>query len=111
MAGCQPERLPPVAFCSAFPIIGDTTVWFEFDSGESLNNQGFHSGLSFRWDYGADGIWDTDWRQESATSYCFSNPGRYRIIIEVADFNGVSDRANGYGFWDIPVFEAFLKNK
>jgi uncharacterized protein (TIGR02145 family) len=104
LAGCQPERLPPIAICSAFPIIGDTTVWFEFDSGESLNNQGFHSGLSCRWDYGADGIWDTDWRQESATSYCFSNPGKYKIIVEVADFNGVSDTAS-------VMIETFGRNK
>jgi uncharacterized protein (TIGR02145 family) len=92
--GCQKERLPPTAFCKAYPVIGDTTVLFEFDAGKSLNNQGFSSGLAYRWDFGNDGIWDTEWGTESASSHRFINPGVHSVLVEVADFAGVSDTAS-----------------
>jgi uncharacterized protein (TIGR02145 family) len=94
MASCQQEIEPPVAACSAYPLIGDTTVWFEFEAGGSQTFRGFRAGLSFRWDYQADGVWDTEWRPESATTHCFIHPGNYKVVVEVADYQGVSDTAS-----------------
>jgi uncharacterized protein (TIGR02145 family) len=92
--GCEKDHLPPIAACAAYPLIGDTTVLFEFDASKSMNNQGFFSGLSYRWDYEDDGTWDTDWRNENSASHRFINSGRHTIIVEVADFAGVSDTAS-----------------
>jgi uncharacterized protein (TIGR02145 family) len=91
---CRKDRLPPSAACTAFPLVCDTTTLFEFDASKSINNQGFSSGLSYRWDFENDGIWDTDWRAESGASHRFLNPGKYKVVVEVADFAGISDTAS-----------------
>ncbi len=88
---CKRTLLPPTAICETFPCNGDTTIWFEIDAGKSLNNQGYHYGLQYRWDYETDGVWDTDWKTESVTSHQYINPGTYKIIVQVADFEGNSD--------------------
>ncbi|TSA33889.1 MAG: hypothetical protein D4R64_13265 [Porphyromonadaceae bacterium] len=101
---CQRDQFPPTASCNSFPILGDTTILFELDAGKSVNSQGFTSGLTFRWNFESDSTWDTGWGSESAIGHRFTIPGTYKVIVEVSDFEGLTDTAS-------IVIESFGRNK
>jgi len=94
LASCQKDRLPPMAICSVFPTVADTSVLFELDASKSVNNRGFRSGLSYRWDFEADGIWDTDRNPESGIGHRFLVPGMHKVVVEVSDYAGIADTAS-----------------
>ena len=59
-------RLPGVTVEAAFSVTpdhGTRLTDFEFDAGSS---QPAGQGLEFRWDWEADGTWDTDWSTSTA---------------------------------------------
>jgi uncharacterized protein (TIGR02145 family) len=101
---CQRDHFPPTASLTSFPLLGDTSVLFELDAGKSVNNQGFTFGLNYRWDFDNDSNWDTDWKSERAIGHRFTDPGTHKVVVEVADGNGLSDTAS-------VVVESFGRNK
>lgn len=94
LTGCQEDNLPPVAKCQSFPTFADTTILFELDASKSIDDNGLKNGLTYRWDFDGDTVWDTGYRTENSIGHYFINPGTYRVIVEVSDFAGLSDTAS-----------------
>ncbi len=94
LTGCRDDNLPPDAKCSSYPVTGNTATLFEFDAGNSLDDNNLSESLRYRWDFNDDSVWDTEFRGESATSHYFNTPGAWKVKVEVADFDGLSDTAS-----------------
>lgn len=82
---CGPENSTPQALFSCNPPGGNINTLFDLDAGASLDPDGLKNLLSFRWDIGADGKWETDFGPEKIFSCRFSEPGSYEIVLEVKD--------------------------
>lgn len=82
------ENSPPVAEFSISPSAGIVGTEFTFDASSSTDDEDDFSDLEFRWDYQADGNWDTDWDNEHSTiTHSYAQKGSYTIILEVKDDN------------------------
>jgi hypothetical protein len=55
LLSCNRENLPPMAKLEAFPSSGDTSLIFEFDAGESIDDLSYAIALLYRWDFDGDG--------------------------------------------------------
>jgi uncharacterized protein (TIGR02145 family) len=93
---CDKGNQPPVAKLIAFPSIGDTTILFEFNAGESEDDRNFKIALKYRWDFEGDGIWDTEYSRNSAIAYQYKLPGNYTVAVEVKDLDGFSSIARDH---------------
>ena len=41
--------------------------------------------ISYRWDFNNDGLFDTDWEEESSKYHIYSTPGNYTVKLQVKD--------------------------
>lgn len=87
---CDKGNLPPVSKLTAFPSIGDTSILFEFNADESEDDRSFTIALQYRWDFDGDGVWDTEYSNNSAIAHQFKQPGNYNVAVEVKDIDGLS---------------------
>jgi uncharacterized protein (TIGR02145 family) len=87
---CEKGNLPPAAVLDVYPSIGDTTLAFEFNAGETTDDRNFALAMLFRWDFNGDGIWDTDYSKFSSIAHQFNEVGNYNAAVEVKDLDGLT---------------------
>jgi len=80
----------PVAKFSYSPATGAMDTIFTFDASASTDGQDHCSCLEVRWDWDADGIWDTDFSTEKIASHRFTKFLDNAVILEVRDKDGIS---------------------
>jgi hypothetical protein len=85
LSSCSKGNLPGVPLFKVLPSIGDTSLVFEFDAGESSDDCSYAPGLQFRWDIDGDGAWDTEYSNNCAIAHRFNQPGTFKVAIEVKD--------------------------
>ena len=82
---------PPEASFSVVPENGNTTTIFKFNSNGSENPGIIDTMLFFRWDWNADGIWDTNFSRSRAFDHRFMQLGNYTVIMEASNKAGMRD--------------------
>lgn len=84
---CSKPSLPS-AILSSYPSSGDTTVFFEFDAGQSFDSKTYPIALRFRWDFDGDREWDTEYSTEPIILKQFPATGTYPVSVEVMNLQG-----------------------
>jgi hypothetical protein len=100
IAGCGERRTGvfargssgPVAALEAWPRSGSTATVFALDASGSSDPQGA-GGLTVRWDFESDGVWDTPWSAAKTASAGYASPGTYTVTVEVRGATGLVDSA------------------
>ncbi len=86
--GDSPFNTPPVATFEIIPSTGDTLTPFSVDASRSFDCHDRTSSLEVRWDWQADGLWDTQWATDKIAAHSYASPGPQTIRLEVRDSNG-----------------------
>jgi len=81
----------PKAVFSFSPAIGTTTTPFQFDASGSADHETATEDLEVRWDWNGDGTWDTGYNKTKTSSFQFTDPGVYPVVLEVKDGSGLTD--------------------
>ena len=76
------------------PEQGTFNEEFTFDASGTYHNQFQSRYLEYRWDYEGDGLWDTDWSDESDTDWKYSVSGAYEPTVQVRDSDGNLDQTS-----------------
>jgi len=84
----------PIPVLKAVPDIGHIRTKFIFDASGSHDDEDSLNTLQFRWDWEGDGIFDTEFSNETVLEHVFAEPGFYRVVLEVMDPWGLSARTN-----------------
>lgn len=84
---------PPIAALGATPSRGNITTAFALDASGSSDRETAFDSLMFRFDFDADGRWDTDWSSAPNASLTYAQPGNYSAFVEVRDLAGFSSTA------------------
>jgi len=87
----QGTNCHPVAFGAVDVEIGDLTTMFEFSSQLSWDLSDPSEALEVRWDFDADGTWDTDWSTDKVVHHQYNTPGNYMVRLEVRDTEGLTN--------------------
>ena len=61
---------------------------FSVDASRSFDCHDRTSSLEVRWDWQADGLWDTQWTADKIAAHSYASPGPQTIRLEVRDSNG-----------------------
>ncbi|MCX6226973.1 MAG: PKD domain-containing protein [Bacteroidia bacterium] len=85
------KNLPPVAFFKTSSIGGNTKSTIRFDAWGSRDLETIPSRLLMRWDFNADGIFDTDFTMGPEMYHRFEEPGQFPVVLEVKDEGGLTD--------------------
>ncbi|MCX6226051.1 MAG: PKD domain-containing protein [Bacteroidia bacterium] len=64
-----------------------------FDASPSTDPDGDMFALQARWDFDADGRWDSDYSLEKRINWAFTGSGYHRVILEVMDQDGLTSQA------------------
>jgi hypothetical protein len=79
------ENEPPIISWLTMAGGADTIV---FDASASCDKEDFKDDLMVRWDWGNDGVWDSNWSTRKTFIHAFGEDGEYSIHIEVRDTEG-----------------------
>ncbi|MEA1875544.1 MAG: FISUMP domain-containing protein [Bacteroidota bacterium] len=71
------------------------TTLFYFNCWSSRDDHTTPSQLLSRWDWDNDEIWDTPFTQQKEYYHQYQKPGRYGVILEVKDEQGLMSKAYG----------------
>lgn len=82
---------PPVADFSASPRAGQAPHAVSFDASNSSDPE--EKSLKYRWDFDADGTFDTDFLDDATTQHVYETVGNFRPVLEVTDASGLTDTA------------------
>jgi len=86
---CQKDHTPlPEVGIVMVPVIGDTSLYFEFEAvgdHQFMQNRGIYS---YQWDYDGDQQWDHTGRDCGINLFKFSEPGSYHITLKIKDGSG-----------------------
>jgi hypothetical protein len=80
------EEIEFEVICNIWPNLGTPGTEFSFVVNaikirkDSITHLVRHK---FRWDFDADGVFDTDWSEELSKTYIYENAGDNNVIIEV----------------------------
>jgi len=110
---CQKEEdnSIPTPALMVDPPQGPVSTTFTFDASQSFDDQDPASMLEVRWDWDADGRWDTEWTTEKVAVYSFGTCCDHPVKLEVRDSEGWSNmtRANVNVYRDsIPPVALFV---
>jgi PKD repeat protein len=83
----------PVADFVFEPAVGNTSSVIKFNASSSSNPGGNFSGLSFRWDWQDDGIFDTSWSSNCTAEHQYASPGIFRVRLEARNLTGQTGNA------------------
>ncbi len=75
----------PTASFTVSPTEATPGVDFDFDAGNSSDDQYKSYTLEVRWDFDGDGTWDTDFSTDKTVSHNYDSPGSYDVILQVKD--------------------------
>lgn len=81
----------PLASFTVNPSSGDTSTVFQVDASACSDTEDDVAALEVRWDWEADGTWDTNYSAIKTADHQYSVDGRRRILLEVKDTNGQTD--------------------
>jgi len=84
-SGCEKPNTAPVALFSFTPSSGAMDTLFTFDASGSSDGQDDTCKLMFRWDWEADGIWDTEFNFGKTASHRFTTFEGNEVMLEVKD--------------------------
>jgi hypothetical protein len=62
---------------------------YTFDASECCDAEDLSPDLEVRWDWHADGNWDTEWTYNKVARHDFSDVSGYKLTIAVRDSNGL----------------------
>jgi uncharacterized protein (TIGR02145 family) len=107
--GCQPDEPAPTPLIQAkvSPGSGNTTNIFTIDLRQSESRIGRGTKVFTRWDWNADGIWDTPFTRKLVYEHRFYSPGNWKPIIEMTNLDGSSDTLS----LSIPVVRGYSAPK
>lgn len=83
---CQANTAPSASF-SFSSASSDLQSPYQFDGSSSMDSESTE--LSYRWDFQADGQWDTDFSQSAQAEFQFSLPGLKYVRLQVKDPQGL----------------------
>jgi len=75
---------------------GNVRTQFYFDSWPTLDIESLPTTLMVRWDFNGDGAYDTNFSYERIVYQQYSSAGRYKVIMEAVDPDGLSDTISHY---------------
>ena len=79
----------PTASFTITPPSGDTNTVFSFDASSSSDPDWATYNLDVRWDWEADGTYDTPWASAtSVVSHVFMNAGTHTVRMQIQQFDG-----------------------
>jgi PKD repeat protein len=81
----------PVASFTVSLQDGTTSTVFAFDASACSDLEDPPTALTLRWDWEADGIWDTSWTTDKTALHQFAAPGEYTVKLEVKDTTGLTN--------------------
>ncbi len=84
----------PIAEFTADPAKGNKSTYFKFDATLSCDFEDNCSDLKVRWDWNGDGEWDTAWSPERVCSHTYADDGRYSVVMEVMDSDGLTNETS-----------------
>jgi len=82
---------PPVALFKTSSMGGNTHSIIRFDSWGTRDFETTTSNLLFRWDFNADGIFDTEFAKGPEVYHRFEEAGQFNVMMEVKDDGGLTD--------------------
>lgn len=88
MQPVDPNNTAPNAAAAATPSSGVPSTAFAFNASASTDAQDPSSALEVRWDWNADGVWDSNWSSSKSATHSFQSPGTYVVGLEVRDTEG-----------------------
>ncbi len=88
------ENDAPAAYFKAGAITTPQNSIIRFDTSLSYDSQYPRGSLSFRFDWDGDGQYDTNFEKKTTWNHLFREPGSYTVTMEVADPEGLTDRAS-----------------
>ncbi len=106
-----PDRaVPPVASFTVTPGVGGAGTTFAVDASASYDPANAGRGLVYRWDWNADGIYDTAWSSSPIAFHAYTVDGQYTIRLEVMGITGLTATAAHGVVFDTtrPVTTAYL---
>ena len=85
-----PPNQLPIAIITApeFAYVNETIALYSY---YSYDPDGYLTG--YRWDFENDGVYDTNWTEDTFIICKYSEPNNYTITLEVQDNNGASTTA------------------
>jgi len=86
-----PPNQHPIAIITApeFAYVNETIIFYAY---YSYDIDGFLTG--YRWDFENDGIYDTNWTEDTFIICQYSKPGNYTVILQVQDNSGAISTAS-----------------
>lgn len=91
--GCKRETSAPLAAFSINSHVGYAGRIITFDASPSIDPDGDLYALRARWDFEADGNWDSDYSLEKQINWSFTTSGYHRVILEIIDQDGITNQA------------------
>ena len=88
--GTTPPNTPPTADFTQ-PTWGQGGILepVSIDASSSSDAQDPVASLQFRWDFEADGVWDTSWSSWPWVSHIYSTSGPHPVALQVMDTGGL----------------------
>lgn len=93
----------PVPHLETTPARGPRGTEFRFDASGSSDDYDMAEMLEVRWDWDADGAFDTDWSREKRAAHVFDGHGAKRVRLEVRDREGRVGTATGSVIVEAPT--------
>jgi len=87
------SNLPPIAIVSEPDGQVSQNSSVMLDASSCADREDIVTDLVVRWDFNADGTWDTDWTDDKIIEHAFSESGEVEIICEVKDTAGQTSSA------------------
>jgi hypothetical protein len=91
--GCKRETAAPQARFSINTHFGYASRIITFDASTSTDPDGEMYALLARWDFDADGSWDSDYSLEKGINWSFDGSGYHQVILDVMDPDGLTSQA------------------
>ncbi len=76
--------LPPVAAIAPQHPAGNTSAGVVFNASGSYDALDKNRN-EYRWDWNADGIWDSGWTKDAVVTHRYPGPGTYNVVLQVSD--------------------------
>lgn len=89
LSNCEKPHDVPLAEFSFSPTSGAMDTLFIFDASRCSDPQDDSPILEVRWDWEADGIWDTDYTVQKIASHRFADLAAVEVVLEVKNSRGM----------------------
>lgn len=87
------ENEAPIANFNVNAVSVPENSIIKFDTSFSSDGQYSRNQLEFRFDWNGDGQYDTNYQNKTVWNHLFQQPGKYHVIMQVRDPEGLTSRA------------------